>query len=742
MRLGIVAERIEEAGGTGGSPAVSFPDRCAVALACLLAFASSSNSDLRAQSPAPKRPSSQPTEINHQKFYEDAKRVPLAKPLFEKENGTALTAEEMKEYQRSEDLLAQADKLRADGKFAEGIEPATQALMIRKKLFGALHPYTVTAIATNNVMRRFAAARESEQIQLKEADDLQRKAEADLEKGEFASAASAARKALDLREQILGKNYFELGDTLRVLGAAYTELSDYSRAGDSFTRGVEIVEKAYGDRHPKRALILDRRGWYRINTGDARGAIEDLQTACRIYKNLTGDTVEAAEAMDNLGTASAAANEIRDAIDRKIRSLIIRETLLGPEARDTAVSYSNLAWLYARLGASQQVIPMREKALAIFEKVLGPDHPYTSTELVNLGLSYQQQNRHEDAIKLYEKAVKLDDERKAPPDVKLVARASRLAVAYLEAGRREEGLRAMQNAVAKAEAVYKNGNPDAATEELQKIAIVFENYRALDQAVTVLRLADRWDQERKLAPKDSRIGRSERLGTLLTNLGRPKEGQELLSRTLDEANKLYGKGDKRTGPVMLALVFACIEAGDLARAEEVCDEVLRLSESQIGAGSKANAFALRTMAMVHIKQKRYDLAKISLDDARKIIEAHQDDDPVEMIRFLLDYTAWQSATGDRTGSVESARDAVARCRKLATTVKTLHMDGLTARALKRLVDQLAASPSPSAREIGDSKAELRGILERLQAQQALDAEEARWLQELGSPSAKSPAAPS
>jgi len=678
--------------------------------------------------------SSMPARLTHAQLYAQAKKEPLVKPTYRDENDQPIGEAALQEMAEAESLLKQAEDQRKAGNLPEALRLAEQSLAIRTRHLGGLNPHTVSAIALQRTLKRFAAARTDEKLELKQADELQFKAEKAYEEGEFALAVEAGEKALEIRERILGKNHHELGETLRVLGGALTELTSLDRAQEYLDRGVEIVERNYGKRHPKLARILDRRGWLRINRGDYQGAVEDLQTAYRINRNSVGDTVEAAEVMDNLGTAVAARHEYEDAVNRKMRALVVRERLLGEEARDTAVSYSNLAWLYARMGMSEEVVPLRERALAVFEKVLGADHPYTSTELVNLGLAYQARGRFEDAIRLYEKAVHADDTRSAPPDIKSVVRAARLALTYLESGRRDDGLRALDDAVKKATAVYKQGNAKAATEELYRIASVYETYRRLADATKVFELAHRWDGEIGGDPTDGRIGRAERLGAMYISMGRPDDARKVAKQAMEDAIKLYGKGDKRTAPPMLTLSLALVQLGELREAESICDEVLRISETKVGTGSKANAFALRAMARVYLKQKRLDLAKFALDDARRFTEEHQHEDPVEMIRLLMDYAEWQAAAGDKTGGIESLRDALARCRKLAESVRTPYMDSLLASAMKRLIDALPADDAGS-RESDALRAELKAILEKLRDLDAMDAEEKQWLAALGSGSA-------
>ena len=64
-----------------------------------------------------------------------------------------------------------------------------------------------------------------------------------------------------------------------------------------------------------------------------------------------------------------------------MRSLAIREKVLGPEHPDTATSLDHLGMSYA----PEDDMPLIRRSLAIREKILGSGHPDTATSLYNLG---------------------------------------------------------------------------------------------------------------------------------------------------------------------------------------------------------------------------------------------------------------------------------------------------------------------------------------------------------------------
>ena len=55
----------------------------------------------------------------------------------------------------------------------------------------------------------------------------------------------------------------------------------------------------------------------------------------------------------------------------------IRESVLGPEHPDTAITYHNLANVYLDARDLDNAVRYSDRALAVFQRVLGEAHPYT-----------------------------------------------------------------------------------------------------------------------------------------------------------------------------------------------------------------------------------------------------------------------------------------------------------------------------------------------------------------------------
>src|SRR5262245_57989979 len=88
-----------------------------------------------------------------------------------------------------------------------------------------------------------------------------------------------------------------------------------------------------------------------------------------------------------------------------LRSLAIREKVLGPEHADVAQSLNNLATLYRAQAQYAKAESFFQRALTIREKALGKDHPFVATTLNGLAWLYYERGQYAKAEPLYERAL-------------------------------------------------------------------------------------------------------------------------------------------------------------------------------------------------------------------------------------------------------------------------------------------------------------------------------------------------
>ena len=115
-----------------------------------------------------------------------------------------------------------------------------------------------------------------------------------------------------------------------------------------------------------------------------------------------------------------------------LRSLAIREKVLGKEHPDVAASLNGLALVYYSQGNYGKAEPLYVRALAIYEKVLGTEHPDTTTSLNNLAGLYQVQGNYGKAEPLYVRSLAIREKVLGQEHPDVATSLNNLAVLYQE----------------------------------------------------------------------------------------------------------------------------------------------------------------------------------------------------------------------------------------------------------------------------------------------------------------------
>lgn len=685
-------------------------------------------------SPSTSQPTSRPTRrfltMSHDAMLREAAVRPLMKVEYRSALGKPLTDAEQGNLKKADALMAASAAARRNADFKAAAVSAREAMDLYQRIFGMANFLTTTALVETTTMEQFASLSPAERNDLAEADRSQDAADAATKNGDYFAARAAARKSLEIRERILGKTHASVCDALRLLGNTQIELLSLEEAQQFLIRAFDIVEATHGKNHPKTALVLDRVGWLRIYQGKHEPAAIQLRRAAWILRNTMGECAETAESLDNLGTALTYLGEFDEAVNVKLRSLVIREALLGPDAKDTGVSLSNLAWLYARIGKPEEVIPLRKRALAIFHKTLGSDHHDSIVELGNLAQAYFTSQRNSEAAELYEQQIARDDRKSGPMEPGAVNRLMMLGSVYLTAGRHDDGERALKRALEKGIALYESGERSAAITELLRVALAYEYHRRLEDSLLIREQIRKWDEAQLTLATAETILRSSQLSNLYIDLGRAQEAKGIITKVVGEAKLLFGDGEPETIGPMIALAAAQEKLGELDEAAKTCDQVLRIIESKLNRESPTAVYPNLLLGRIRLRQNKRDLAKFALEEAREKFERSPRRDRLVEIDILRELAACNLGLGDKDQALLLFRKAVEMARDLAKDGNPHRLAGLAA-TLKRFLD-LSADASIDAKERGDMIAELRDALEKLRAAKALDAEEKKWLQDLPS----------
>ncbi|RIK68188.1 MAG: hypothetical protein DCC66_10785 [Planctomycetota bacterium] len=663
--------------------------------------------------------------MTHEKYLAAARKEFTVSTVLRAPDGAPLKLDGRKAVARGEELMTEARAQRKSGDYKTAAATASKAFDTYQKVLGADHYLTTASRVFQRSMDDFARLPPDGQKKMMEADKLAEAAQTASDKGLFADAEKLMERALRSREELLGPKHAEVGESLRQLGAAQLELQLFAKSKSNIERAVAIFEQTYGRNHPKTAIALDRLGWMYIHEGKSEEAIKTLRDAAYILRSTSGDTAEAGEVLDNLGTAFALNGDAKDALNKKLHSLIIRETVLGPKARDTAVSLSNLAWLYTRMNMLDDALRLREEAYATLLETVGPDHTYTKLELGNLARAHETAGNFDRAVALYQEQIARDDQQPEVVDINAMARCTALAAVLFNKGDFDAARKYTAKAVERAKHLLKTTAAPAVVNELYNVANELMRHRLMEEALPVFALQYERDAKDTSALSSAQVRRMETYGQTLIDMGQAAKAVEVMRRAVELSEKVHGKGEPATATALITYSEALCEAGQLSEAERVADAVVKISESRLAFRSAGSAYALLAAGRVYNRQKRLDLAKFTLEDAESIFVESQRD-LLGKIECQLELAKCYHAIGDKPRTEATLSAAVETAREMDKVNKTLYGDAFLAKALWHQLE--LGDLTPSRREA--VRTELRKLLERLRDANALNAAERGWLESL------------
>ena len=324
---------------------------------------------------------------------------------------------------RWQQLTDQVTALYQQGKYAEAIPIAQEAVRVTEATFGPQDPKLARSL--NNLAQLY--------------DD----------QGQYAQAEPLFQRALAIWQEALGPEDPGVAGTLNNLASLYEDEGKYAQAEPLFQRTLAIDEKALGPEHPDVARDLNNLASLYAEEGKYAQAEPLYQRALAIREKALGpEHPDVAGSLNNLAWLYAEEGKYAQAEPFYQHALAIDEKVLGPEHPDVAGILNNLAQLYDDEGKYAQAEPLYQRALAIWQKALGPEHPDVANALNNLASLYEDEGKYAQAEPLYQRALAIREKALGPEHPDLANALNNLAQMYRREGKYAQAEPLYQRAVA------------------------------------------------------------------------------------------------------------------------------------------------------------------------------------------------------------------------------------------------------------------------------------------------------
>ncbi|MEM9455095.1 MAG: serine/threonine-protein kinase [Myxococcota bacterium] len=259
-------------------------------------------------------------------------------------------------------------------------------------------------------------------------------AQARASSGDSQSALAVAQAVV---EQARGIDYAPvLAEALGVLGSLQASGSSARDAESTLIEALRVAASAKTEE-------VEARAWtWLMYALLIQGRVEEgiaLELSAELAVERTGDRVAEGWMLNNLGGLYSKAGESERAVDYLRRALEVKQSTLGPDHVDVAISWYNLGNALTSQERHGEAYEAFTRALEGFERTVGEAHPMTHHVMVGLCSVEQKRGHIQEAVALCDRVIEhLEDSpwsTVSMGEVRYIA-----AVAHWKAGRADWAL--------------------------------------------------------------------------------------------------------------------------------------------------------------------------------------------------------------------------------------------------------------------------------------------------------------
>jgi CHAT domain-containing protein/tetratricopeptide (TPR) repeat protein len=274
--------------------------------------------------------------------------------------------------ERLDELNEAIDALWREGRFAEAIEPARQALAICERGLGADHWYTADKRRLVETLQMIVALPSEGRQSLASVPALIAASNAAFDKAQYEAAANLRRRALAANRRWLGESHPNAAKDYNNLAAVLRASGDMPGAEAMARKALAITLHTLGERHPGTAAAYDNLSLALRGRGDVPGAEATARKALAIDLAINGERfASTATSYNDLGLVLCDRGDLPGAEAMQRKALAIRIAVLGEHHADTAQSYNNLAEVLLDRGDLAGAEAMVRQALEIWTESPG-----------------------------------------------------------------------------------------------------------------------------------------------------------------------------------------------------------------------------------------------------------------------------------------------------------------------------------------------------------------------------------
>lgn len=295
--------------------------------------------------------------------------------------------------------------LKDQGKYAEALPIAENALVLFEQEYGKAHQYYGICLQDIALIYRYM--------------------------GQSDKALDYINLSLENIAGSLGKEHYEYGIRLNDKAGIYKDMGKYEKALPLYYAALDNAEKSIGRSHLIYGVYQNDLAALYYNMGLYEKALPLYQESLdKTLQNHGKEHVEYGTRLNNLAVLYEAMGAHEKSLPLYQEALENTGKTLGKDHATYGMKLNNLAGYYQRMGQYDKALTAYLASLENTEKALGRDHPYYGIRLNNLGGLYELTGQYEKALPLYLEAIKNTKNSLGKKHPYYASRLNNLAIYY------------------------------------------------------------------------------------------------------------------------------------------------------------------------------------------------------------------------------------------------------------------------------------------------------------------------
>lgn len=422
-------------------------------------------------------------------------------------------------------------------------------------------------------------------VSLQGAETAHEQARALFEQGHYLDALPLAKKAVSIREGILGPTHEDVATALTTLGLIHGTLIELSHAKPLLERALDIRRSLFGPSDSRVGESLTDLATVLYAGGDFVGAIRTLEDSLAIRERTLGSShPDVAVTLTHLAIAERGMSRLERARTKTERAIAILRTTQPSKLRDLAMAVNVAGNILARQGNFEQARSLLGESLQLYEHAVGSQHPHVAGALMQMAMLEGKQGNFAAALPLLERALLINERSYGKDNPEVAGNLHELGLAERALGMVASAQQRFEQSLQIQEATVGAGHPFV--------------------ALTLVELA-----EGKRLQGDAAAARA------------------LLQRALQLQETSLGKEHTTVATTLMRLGHLEVHGGNLSTAERYFERATRIRERALGATHPDVAASLLDVARAKHAQGALSDARPLYEQARVILQAQAGKNP-------------------------------------------------------------------------------------------------------------------